>query len=171
MRVKDRNSLAAVIALAIGLTGAVAAAGCQPRSSGSSGGTAASEAPAPGFGMLEVRVTDAPFAANCFSEATLTIENFEIQSADQLGDIGFVPVTRTATFNLMDLTGGKTETIAQLVMPTGGYDRLRFNITAAVLSWYDGTQRNFVIPPDIRPIVRTGTVRIEPGLTTVVTLD
>jgi hypothetical protein len=151
----------------------VAASGCAEKTAAGGGGGSAPPA-ASGFGFLEVRVIDAPFPAACFAEASITIDGFELQESGQTGESGFISVTTTAqTFNLLDLVGGRSAVLGTAVVPAGAYNRVRFGITEAVLTWNDGTgyQRRFQIPPQVVKVYRPANIVVAAGALNTVTLD
>src|SRR6185295_18044512 len=94
----------------------------------------------------------------CFDEASITIDGLELVPATATAS----PATGTAlpmtpapvaltfpggkTLNLLDLTGGVTESLGTIAAPPGSFDGVRVLVREGVLTWRDGVQRTFALP-------------------------
>lgn len=140
----------------------VLAAGC-----GGSGGASSST----GTGTLAVRVTDAPFPADCFDAALVAIDRIEIQ-----GPGGWKVIADTPQMiDLLDLTGGISTPAGIAQLPTGRYHQIRLVMAssdAGVLTWAsDGSTTSFWVPSGEVKINPKPHILIKKGETTTLFLD
>jgi hypothetical protein len=148
MRIFLRTSAgAAVAALVLGVAALAGGCGQQPKATSTTTVTAAPPAPS-GPGTLEVDAGDDPFAFSCFSEASIVIDEIDVQPAGMTGEDGYVSLTSTpATVDLLVLGGGATEAIAAGVIPPGRYGHIRVAVSKGVLTWADGSGFQKVFTP------------------------
>lgn len=117
------------------LAGAVLA-GC---SGGSASGTVVD-----GLGTLEVHLTDAPLDMSTVAHVFVTITNVIVYpGVDGMGDEEPMPIPLMTTpreFDLLTLTGGLTELLAEDMIPAGFYQRVRLEVSDARIVFTDGTE-------------------------------
>lgn len=93
-------------------------------------------------GRLRLSITDAPFPIDIIEEANVTINKITIQKND--GDVDpFVLFENEITLNLLDLSGGVTEQLANIELPTGDYNQMRLFVSDASLTLKTG--ESFVV--------------------------
>ncbi len=116
-----------------------------------------------GPGTLSIKMTDAPFPHDMVSEANVTITRIDVrhkgdgdsEEVDSLegdsleleDDTRFITVSESeVTLNLLDLTNGITETLANTEVPEGSYDLVRLFVSEASIVLTDGTTFNVEVP-------------------------
>lgn len=83
-------------------------------------------------GRLRVAITDAPFPIDIIEEAKITINKITIKSNN--GDQNVLTLfDGEIDLNLLDLTGGVTEQLANVELPVGQYSQLRLFVSEASL--------------------------------------
>ncbi len=95
-----------------------------------------------GFGELEVHLTDAPLDLATVSSVMVTIDAVTVYGGMELDGTEVPPIellTHPDTFDLLTLTGGATMLLADGELPAGFYQRIRMGISAASLTFLDGT--------------------------------
>lgn len=138
--------------------------GCSDDSSNSAEGT----------GRLSVRLTDAPFPYDMVAEANVTIFKVEARKvsnedeSDEMDD----DTAETSPFvllmeseidvNLLELTNGTTEMLADLDVPAGTYDLVRVFVKGINVVLTDGRTFDLKVPSGEQTGIK---VFIKPGLT------
>jgi hypothetical protein len=116
------------------LAGAVLA-GC---SGGSATGTVG------GFGHLEVHLTDAPLDMSTVANVFVTITDVIVYpGVDGMDDGEPMPtplMTTPQEFDLLTLTGGLTDLLAEGMIPAGFYQRVRLVVSDARVVFTDGSE-------------------------------
>lgn len=99
-------------------------------------------------GTLSVLLTDAPFPADLVAEANVTIDSLDVRQKGGGGGAGpYITLSSSPqSFNLLDLSNGITEGLAELDLPTGSYDLLRLYVGEASVVMNDGTTYDLTIP-------------------------
>lgn len=115
-------------------------------------------------GRLRVQLTDAPFPHDLVAEANITIFKIDARfksssdmedegldtedmTSEGSNDEGFVILMEEEIqINLLDLTNGVTNTIADLDVPVGSYDLIRVYVKGINVVLNDGTTFDFKIP-------------------------
>jgi len=126
-----------------------------------------------GTGRLTVRMTDAPFPFDLVAEANVTVFKVEVRKvmeddADEGSDSTedespFVTLMESdIDFNLLDLTNGSTELLADIEVPTGTYDLARVYVKGINAVLTDGRTFDLKVPSGEQTGVK---VFIKPGLT------
>jgi hypothetical protein len=96
-----------------------------------------------GAGRLEVQLTDAPLDLSGVSSVVVSLTNVLVYPGVQgMNDDMAVPIVLTThpqTFDLLTLTGGATALLASGEVPAGFYQRIRLEVSAATLTYKDGT--------------------------------
>jgi len=101
-----------------------------------------------GFGELEVHLTDAPLDLATVSSVMVTIDAVTVYGGTELDGTEVPPIellTSPDTFDLLTLTGGATTLLANGDLPAGFYQRIRIGISAASLTFLDGTTTDLKI--------------------------
>ncbi len=101
-----------------------------------------------GFGELEVHLTDAPLDLATVSSVMVTIDSVTVYGGTELDGTEVPPIellTSPDTFDLLTLTGGATTLLANGDLPAGFYQRIRLGISAASLTFLDGTTADLKI--------------------------
>ena len=97
-----------------------------------------------GFGTLEVHLTDAPLDMSTVANVFVTITNIIVfPGVDGMDDEEPVPIPLMTTpreFDLLTLTGGLTELLAEDMIPAGFYQRVRLEVSEARIVFTDGTE-------------------------------
>jgi hypothetical protein len=121
--------------LAAVLLAAAALAGC-------SGGSVT--ATVDGFGHLEVHLTDAPLDMATVSNVFVTITGVLVHpGVDGMHDEEPAPIpltTEAREFDLLTLTGGLTDLLAEEMIPAGFYRRVRLEVSGARAVFKDGSE-------------------------------
>ncbi|MDF1548278.1 MAG: DUF4382 domain-containing protein [Bacteroidales bacterium] len=105
-----------------------------------------------GTGILHVQITDAPFPTDLVEEANVTIS--KVEARQRIEETDTTPATASFitlseeefSFNLLELTNGVTEDIANAEVPSGTYDLVRLHITSASVLLKDGRTFDLKIP-------------------------
>jgi hypothetical protein len=115
----------------LGLAFALAACG---------GGSGSPDSPS-GFGTLELRVGDAPFAHGMVEEATIGVDTIRVRRDDASGG-GFVTLYDDVPIeiDLLALRDGVTQSLATAQVPAGAWDQIRLVISSAYLRLTDGDE-------------------------------
>lgn len=95
-----------------------------------------------GSGELEVHLTDAPLDLATVSSVMVTIDAVTVYGGMELDGTEVPPIellTHPDTFDLLTLTDGATMLLADGELPAGFYQRIRMGISAASLTFLDGT--------------------------------
>ncbi len=94
-----------------------------------------------GSGHVTVQLTDAPLDLDTVQSVNVTIDSLEAFPADtdssETGKIELMP--RAETFDLLTLTGGVTELLAEGDLPVGFYTKLRLGVPEANMVFKDQT--------------------------------
>ena len=101
-----------------------------------------------GSGELEVHLTDAPLDLATVSSVMVTIDAVTVYGGMELDGTEVPPIellTHPDTFDLLTLTGGATMLLADGELPAGFYQRIRMEISAASLTFLDGTMADLKI--------------------------
>lgn len=137
-------------------------------------------------GRLSVRLTDAPFPFDLVAEANVTVFRLEARRIDNLNeaedemqdeDSGSPFITlmeEEISVNLLDLTNGTTETLADLEVPQGTYDLIRVYVKGVNVVLTDGRTFDLKVPSGeqtgIKIFVKPG-VTVDGGLSADLLLD
>lgn len=110
-------------------------------SGGSGGGSAASD----GSGTLTVEVTDAPLDHELVEQATVWVDlaraHVDPDAAEEEGGWIDLHSGEELTFDLLELTGGLTRTLADArALPAGTYRQLRLRVSRAYLRLVNGNE-------------------------------
>ncbi len=82
-----------------------------------------------GTGTLSLSITDSPIDSSNVSGVFITVTKIMVNT----GDSGWVTMTNFSgpqTFNLIDLTRGKSSLLGSVELPSGNYSQIRFMIDA-----------------------------------------
>lgn len=130
-----------------------------------------------GVGQLTIKVTDAPFPADMFESAYVTISKVEIRQAGDsslTGNPFIVLRNDTITFNLLELRNGVVEKLLDTEIPSGKYDLIRLYVAEAGLKIKDGETHKVRIPggsqTGIKIFVKPA-INVAGGLTSELLLD
>jgi len=127
-------------------------------------------------GKLIVQLTDAPFPHDLVAEANVTVFKIDARnkSMDAEADMDsemtleedgspfVVLMEEEIEVNLLDLTNGVTETLANIEVPVGNYDLVRVYVKGVNVVLTDGTTYNLDVPSGEQTGIK---VFIKPGLT------
>lgn len=124
-------------------------------------------------GTMAVHLTDAPFPYDLVAEANVTITKIDARNktveedSTAEGDIErdspfVVLMEEEVSLNLLNLTNGITETLANIDVPVGTYDLVRVYISEASIILNDGTSYELTIPSGSSSGLK---VFIDPGIT------
>jgi len=118
-------------------------AGCLILTLSCSSGSASVHA---GTGTIQVHLTDAPIDLTTVEKVEVTITDVIVYPGDDASDMPMVDprtatvlMTHPETFDLLTLTGGATTLLASGEVPAGDYQRIRLEISAATITYKDGT--------------------------------
>lgn len=131
-----------------------------------------------GSGSLKVVLTDAPFPFESVAEANVTITKIEARRAreeDESEGSPFIVLSEEEmSFNLLDLTNGITETLAEIEVPVGSYDLIRLYVSDASVVMAGGANYDVRVPSGeqtgIKVFVKPSII-VDGGLTTELLLD
>lgn len=116
-----------------------------------------------GTGKMSVRLTDAPFPTDMVSEANVTIFKVDARKADDTDEASFVTLMENeVNVNLLDLTNGVTEPLADMDVPVGTYNLVRVYVKGVNVVLKDGTTYDLKVPSGEQTGIK---VFITPGLT------
>jgi hypothetical protein len=95
-----------------------------------------------GDGQLTVSFVDAPLDLSTVESVIVTVDAVTVYPAALQDGTEVAPIQVTgapATFDLLTLTDGAKEVVAQAMLPAGIYQRIRFDVPEATLTFLDGT--------------------------------
>lgn len=108
------------------------------------------------MGRLTVHLTDAPFPYDMISEANVTIFKVDArykgdsmegdENNDDEGNSFIVLMEEERDFNLLNLTNGITETLADIEVPAGSYDLIRIYVKGVNVVLNDGRTFDLKVP-------------------------
>ncbi|MFC1483588.1 DUF4382 domain-containing protein [Candidatus Neomarinimicrobiota bacterium] len=103
-------------------------------------------------GTLAVLLTDGPFPADLVAEANVTIDSLDIREKNTQDTTGaYTTISREqATYNLMDLRNGVTESLANLEVEEGTYNQVRLYVSEAEVILKDGSEYPLQVPSGVR---------------------
>ena len=118
---------------------------------------ACSDSSGTGTGLLTVRMTDAPFPFSDVASVDVFVvrvdarasEPTDDQATDETNQDGWTTIaTPNASFNLLDLAGGRTTNLGAATLATGTYDGFRLIIdpSKSTMTLTDGTQPAIMFP-------------------------
>ncbi|MFD2098198.1 DUF4382 domain-containing protein [Flagellimonas iocasae] len=120
-------------------------------------------------GRMTVQLTDAPFPFDMVAEANVTIFKVDARlkdtddEMDDSDESSFVTLMEEEiTVNLLDLTNGVTEELADLEVPAGTYDLVRVHVRGINVVLTDDRSFDLTVPSGAQTGIK---VFIEPGLT------
>ncbi|MBR9854288.1 MAG: DUF4382 domain-containing protein [Algicola sp.] len=104
-----------------------------------------------GTGTLSVRMTDAPYPYDLMAEANVTVFKIEArQVQDEDSEDSNSPyvtlMEEEIDMNLLELTNGVTEQLANVEVPAGSYDLIRVYVKGVNVVLTDGTTFNLKVP-------------------------
>ncbi|MEQ8414239.1 MAG: DUF4382 domain-containing protein [Imperialibacter sp.] len=128
-----------------------------------------------GTGQLVVKMTDAPFPSDLVSEANVTVTKIEARQKSGDSESAFITIMEgEVSANLLDLTNGVTENLADVEIPEGTYDLIRVYVADATVVLSDGTTFDLKVPSGsssgIKIFVKPG-IEVAGGLTAELLLD
>ena len=95
-----------------------------------------------GTGHIEIHLTDAPLDLSTVSSVVVSIVGVllypGVEEIDGSDTPPIVLMTTPQTFDLLTLTGGATDLLADGDVPSGFYQRIRLTISSATLTFIDG---------------------------------
>lgn len=126
-----------------------------------------------GTGTLSVQLTDAPFPYDLIAEANVTIYRVEARmvmdddddsdDSDALTISPYVPLMEEEIeLNLLELTNGVTQQLANIEVPAGTYDLVRVYVKGVNVVLTDGTVYDLQVPSGDSSGIK---VFVEPGIT------
>ncbi|NQT73033.1 MAG: DUF4382 domain-containing protein [Chloroflexi bacterium] len=120
-------------------------------------------------GILEFRVTDAPAD---LAAVHVTINNIEVhQAGPEDEETGWkTVVSGTRSFELLELRGVEA-ILGSAEIESGHYTQIRMEVESCTVTMIDGETHTAEVPSGKLKIVGFGSFNVEPGKTTVVTLD
>jgi hypothetical protein len=103
-----------------------------------------------GKGTVVVKITDAPFPADMVAEANVTIDWIKLlkndgNDNDSLSSV-LIELEDIMTVNLLTLSNGVTEILAETDVPAGTYKEIRLHITDAGIMLKDSTVFDLKVP-------------------------
>jgi uncharacterized protein DUF4382 len=96
-----------------------------------------------GSGHVAVRMTDAPLDMATVQSVWVTVDSVTVYPRATMDGSEPAPValaTHPGSFDLLTLTGGATDLLADGSLPAGFYDRIRMGVPEAHLVFKDGTE-------------------------------
>ncbi|MEQ9098274.1 MAG: DUF4382 domain-containing protein [Imperialibacter sp.] len=128
-----------------------------------------------GTGQIVVKMTDAPFPSDLVSEANVTVTKIEARQKSGDSESAFITIMEgEVSANLLDLTNGVTENLADVEIPEGTYDLIRVYVADATVVLSDGTTFDLKVPSGsssgIKIFVKPG-IEVAGGLTAELLLD
>ncbi|WP_421805623.1 DUF4382 domain-containing protein [Flagellimonas sp.] len=135
-------------------------------------------ASAEGTGTLSVQLTDAPFPYKLVAEANVTVYKVEARQIDDDDDdnadsdegidddsSSFITLMEEEIdVNLLELTNGLTQQLAEIDVPAGSYDLVRVHVKGVNVVLTDGTVYDLKVPSGDASGIK---VFIEPAITVV----
>jgi len=126
-------------------------------------------------GTILLKLTDAPFPIDLATRAEVTIDQISIKSqGDVEADSLLILSSVTATYNLLDLRNGITETLLEMNIPAGIYHQIRLRVVDAEIELTDGQIFNLNIPSGIQTGIKINVhpfLQIAGGTTNEILLD
>ena len=108
------------------------------------------------MGRLTVHLTDAPFPYDLISEANVTIFKVDArykgdtmegdENNEDNGNSFIVLMEEERDFNLLNLTNGITETLADIEVPAGSYDLIRIYVKGVNVVLKDESKYDLKVP-------------------------
>lgn len=107
------------------------------------------------MGRLTVHLTDAPFPYDLISKANVTIfkvearykgDSMEGDENTEDGNSFIVLMEEERDFNLLNLTNGTTEKLADIDVPSGSYDLIRIYVKGVNVILNDGSKFDLKVP-------------------------
>lgn len=137
--------------------------GCSSDGDGGNGDT---------MGRLTVKMTDAPFPFDMVAEANVTVfkidarlkdgEDDDEEMDDESGSSFVTLMEEEISVNLLDLTNGTTETMADLDIPVGTYDLIRVYVKGVNVVLTDERSFDLKVPSGEQTGIK---IFIDPALT------
>jgi len=130
-------------------------------------------------GKLNIELTDAPINIDMVQEANVTITRIEarrvLDSAEADSVNPFLELSsETATYNLLELRNGVTETLVDMEVPAGQYDLIRLYVDEASLTLKNGDSYSVKVPSGkqtgIKVFIKPA-LQVQGGLTSELLLD
>ncbi len=120
-----------------------------------------------GMGTLSVRMTDKPYPYDLMAEANVTVFKIEArQVQDEDADDSSSPyitlMEEDIEMNLLELTNGVTEQLANVEVPAGTYDLIRVYVKGVNVVLTDETTFDLKVPSGSSSGIK---VFVEPGIT------
>lgn len=123
-------------------------------------------------GFLTLSITDAPLPVDQVLEANVTIDKVELKrtgDGNPNDSAAFITIMEgEQTFNLLELSNGVTEILAQADIPTGEYDEMRLRIVGAGVILVDTAFYDLEVPSGSSSGLK---IKIKPSLTIVNGID
>jgi len=118
------------------------------------------------MGRMTVQLTDAPFPFDLVAEANVTIFKVDarLKGGDSLeeGSNFIVLMEEVVPLNLLELTNGVTEELADVDVPVGTYDLVRVYVKGVDVLLTDGRSFDLKVPSGDQTGVK---IFIDPGIT------
>src|SRR5690606_13728403 len=118
------------------------------------------------MGRMTVQLTDAPFPFDLVAEANVTVFKVEarLKGGDSLEDGSnfVVLMEEEIPVNLLDLTNGVTEELADIDVPVGTYDQIRVYVKGVDVVLTDGRTFDLKVPSGEQSGIK---IFIDPGIT------
>ena len=93
-------------------------------------------------GTLSLKLTDAPMHYSQFMSASITIDKIEIGNSAHANS--FITLTDTPMkYNLLELVNGMTSTMANIEIPVGDYNLIRFYISSTEMKMLNGDSYSY----------------------------
>lgn len=126
-------------------------------------------------GTVLLKLTDAPFPIDLAARAEVTIDQITVKSqGDTNGDSLIVLSSVTATYNLLELRNGVTETLTEVDIPAGIYNQIRLHVVEAEIELTDGQIFVLNIPSGLQTGIKINIhpfLQIAGGTTNEILLD
>ena len=98
-------------------------------------------------GTLSLKLTDAPMHYSQFMSASITIDKIEIGNSTHANS--FMTLTDTPMkYNLLELVNGMTSTMANIEIPAGDYNLIRFYISSTEMKMLNGDSYTYNMNQD-----------------------
>ncbi|WP_318308710.1 DUF4382 domain-containing protein [Flagellimonas crocea] len=126
-----------------------------------------------GTGTLSIQLTDAPFPYDLIAEANVTIYRIEARKVQDDDDSDeealtispYVPLMEEEIdVNLLELTNGITQQLAEIEVPAGSYDLVRVYVKGVNVVLTDGTVYDLQVPSGDSSGIK---VFVDPAITVV----
>jgi hypothetical protein len=122
-------------------------------------------------GTVVIKLTDAPFPSEMVAEANVTIDWIKLMQSDEGEGNGeevdslnrLIVLEEVRTINLLELSNGVTEVLAEAEIPAGTYREIRLHIVDAeiILNDQDSTRFDLKVPSGDASGLK---IKIEPAL-------